>query len=319
MAKPAVSDRLIDGMTANEFLAHAKATMTRGRPSKDMQEKLNKARALVEEERTAKLAEVSDPKQIVESVSRQFELLRVVGENMVKGNFTGLCVSGAAGIGKTHTLDQEVFGPAQAKGLIKYRKASGRTSPVQLVKLLYDYRTRDSMLLLDDNDSIFEESDALNVLKASLDSYPVRRISWLSSTDELEEDQKDFLFEGRVAFITNRNLKTEAESDKARAPDITAFLDRVKYMDLKLHSKAARAAWVVHIIRTTGMLTKRPEGVKSVTAKQSEAIARYIEANWPEMRAVSLRTAGHMADLVHIVKDVDSAKDWRGVVEGFSL
>lgn len=310
---------LIDGMTPEEFLAEAKARMGRGRPPKDLQQKLIRARELLDQQRVKKLEESTNPRVIVEQVSSQFNILRVVGEQLVLGNLSGLCVSGAAGIGKTHTLDQEVFGPAQAAGKIKYRAIKGATTPVQLVKVLYEYRTRDSIVLMDDNDSIFEERDALNVLKAALDSYPVRRISWLSSTDELDEDMKDFLFEGRVAFITNRNLKAEAESDKKSAVDIAAFLDRVKYMDLKLHSKASRAAWVVHIVRSTGMLTKRPEGSKSVSKAQSEAIAKYIESHWPEMRSVSLRTAGHMADLVHIVKNVDDAKSWRDLVEAFSL
>ncbi len=310
---------LIDGKTPEEFLAEARAKMGRGRPPKELSEKLARAKELIDAQRAAALEENSNPKVIVEKVTRQFNILRVAGEQMIAGNLTGLSVSGAPGIGKTHTLDQEVFGPAAKRGVIKYRAIKGATTPVQLVKVLYEQRQRECITLMDDNDSIFEDRDALNVLKAALDSYPVRRISWLSSTDELDEDQKDFLFEGKVAFITNRNLKVEAESDKKSAVDIAAFLDRVKYMDLKLHSKAARAAWVVHVIRTTGMLTKRPEGSKSVTKAQSEAIAKYIEANWPDMRSASLRTAGHMADLVHMVKNVEDAKSWRDLVEAFSL
>jgi hypothetical protein len=310
---------LIDGLAPEEFLAQVKAARGRGRPPKDLAEKVARAESIIDARKAAALEEATNPKIIVEKVESQFRILRVAGEQMIAGNLTGLSVSGAPGIGKTHTLDQEVFQPAAKKGLIKYRAIKGATTPVQLVKVLYEQRTRESVTLMDDNDSIFEDRDALNVLKAALDSYPVRRISWLSSTDELDEDQKDFLFEGKVAFITNRNLKVEAESDKKSAVDIAAFLDRVKYMDLKLHSKAARAAWVVHIIRTTGMLTKRPEGQKSVTKAQSEAIAKYIEAHWTDMRSASLRTAGHMADLVHMVKDVEDAKSWRDLVEAFSL
>lgn len=302
---------LIDGMTPSEFLA--KVTLKRGRPNRELQEKLDRARALVDQERKAVIEKQTNPDIILKTVERNFEILKLAGEQMIAGNFTSLIVSGAAGIGKTYTLDMEVFGPAAEKGKIHYRKVSGTIKPVQLVKLLYDFRSPNSVLLLDDNDSVFAEEDSLNILKAALDSSAVRRVSWLSSTDELEEDMKDFMFEGRVAFITNVDMNAELQKDNRQTPHIRALRSRSHYLDLGLHNKHAQALWTARIVKRNNVVVK----ARKVTPKQQDAIVTYILANYDRMQDISIRAAINMGAYVHLVKDVENADNWREVAQAF--
>ena len=305
---------LIDGMTPQEFLQ--KVQLKRGRPPKDLQRKLDRARELLDEQREEALRKATDPEQIITRVERAFQILKSAAEQMVKpeSNFIGLMVSGAPGIGKTYTLDQEVFGPAAEKGVIHYRKISGAIRPVQLMKVLHEYRSPSSLLLFDDNDAVFsEEVDSLNLLKSALDTTAVRRLSWLSSTSELEEDEKDFIFEGRVAFVTNIDLLHEIQKNNRMTPHLRALRSRVHYLDLGLHNKHAQALWTAKVVRRENILVKHYK----VTPQQQEAVLKYLTANFDRMSDISIRAAIHLASYVHLVKDVEDADNWRQVAEAF--
>jgi hypothetical protein len=62
-------------------------------------------------------------------------------------------------------------------------------------------------VVLDDCDSVFKDPDAVNLLKAALDSYDTRKISYISSKplkDEFGEPiPAHFEFTGRIIFISN--------------------------------------------------------------------------------------------------------------------
>jgi hypothetical protein len=71
------------------------------------------------------------------------------------------------------------------------------------------YQNSDKIVIFDDCDSVFKDEDAVNLLKAALDSYDTRRISYISSKplkDEYGEPlPAHFEFTGKVIFISNIN------------------------------------------------------------------------------------------------------------------
>ena len=93
----------------------------------------------------------------------------------------------------------------------------GTSSPFGLYRALYHHRNQ--IVVFDDCDAILKDDVASNILKAALDSYDVREITWMSkstfnpgdmSEEEIEnkivEESKypsKFEFRGQIIFISN--------------------------------------------------------------------------------------------------------------------
>lgn len=153
-----------------------------------------------------------------------------------KGTLKSLLIYGGPGTGKTYTIMKTIKDAGMVQGR-DYVKLSGKASPLSIYQTLFMYRDG-GLVLFDDLDSMWGNQDATNILKAALDTSPVREISWGSSNtinvskmsdderrelfkridDKLDENPEkvkfpsSFDFTGRVIFISN--LKKE-EFDSA--------------------------------------------------------------------------------------------------------
>jgi hypothetical protein len=83
------------------------------------------------------------------------------------------------------------------------------------------YQNSDKVIVFDDCDSIFKDADAVNMLKAALDSYDTRKISYLTSKP-LKDEMGDpiptsFEFTGKVIFISNISQSAMDEAIKSRS------------------------------------------------------------------------------------------------------
>lgn len=93
-----------------------------------------------------------------------------------KGTLRSLLIYGGPGTGKTYTIMQTI----KEEGLVPgkdYVKISGKASPVSIYQTMFMFR-EGGMILFDDCDSMWGNEDATNILKAALDTSPVREISW---------------------------------------------------------------------------------------------------------------------------------------------
>lgn len=84
-----------------------------------------------------------------------------------------------------------------------YAVVKGYSAPKALYRALYENRTK--LVIFDDCDSVWKDLVAVSILKAALDSYDERWISWLSEAKG-ETLPRSFLFEGKVIFISNLPL-----------------------------------------------------------------------------------------------------------------
>lgn len=149
---------------------------------------------------------------------------------IAQGKFNSLFISGRAGTGKTFNVEKAL--DEQGLQLDRdYFKVTGSISVVELFRKLFQFRNK--ILVFDDADSVFGNEDGRNILKAALDSKPVRRISYFKKIKSLY-DPKDFEdnpegevdaieagmipqtfdFTGRVIFISNLPKK-KADPDGA--------------------------------------------------------------------------------------------------------
>ena len=155
--------------------------------------------------------ETRDPKDMFLNLER---LTKMVG----RGIQPSLVVTGGAGMGKTHLVKQTLaeMGLKESTDFVHFK---GRATPAGLFITLYE--NSDKIIVLDDCDSVFKDDDAVNILKGALDSYDVRRISYISTKllkDEFGgEVPRHFEFTGRIIFISNISQSKLDEAIRSRS------------------------------------------------------------------------------------------------------
>jgi replication-associated recombination protein RarA len=71
--------------------------------------------------------------------------------------------------------------------------------------------------VFDDSDSVFDYPISVNILKAALDSYDRRWVSWYSSVAEQQDLDPSFEFTGKIIFISNRFIERIDPAIRSRA------------------------------------------------------------------------------------------------------
>lgn len=184
-----------------------------------------------------------------------FGLMRNLVQVIARGTRNSLIIYGGPGIGKTYVVNKTLEQEGLSKGT-DYIVVKGRITTVSLYKTLYMHRNDGKIIVFDDTDSIWGDKDAANMLKAALDSYDERKISWYSnrtvnvslmSPEEKEEfnDRVDlkiksepekpiklpseFIYDGRIIFISNltKDKFDEAVLNRSAKIDMTLTTEQI--------------------------------------------------------------------------------------------
>jgi len=144
--------------------------------------------------------------------AQRFDYVGTLVDMVATGISPSVMVTGLSGIGKTFLVKTRL----EANGLqenMDFLMVTGHATPLGLYRLLSEHRNQ--RLVFDDCDSIFHEADSVNLLKAALDSYNVRKVCWHSSRlpDDLEPS---FEFEGQIIFVSNLTADRIDEAVKSR-------------------------------------------------------------------------------------------------------
>lgn len=145
------------------------------------------------------------------SVNQRFGFVEKIVKMVAAGVQPSMIITGEGGLGKTHT----VVNTLQKAGLVdvtllddefdvsdirSFKVVKGFSTAKGLFRTLYE--NRNGVIVFDDIDNIHKDPMATNILKAALDSYSVRTISWNSESRD-EDLPRSFEFEGSVIFISN--------------------------------------------------------------------------------------------------------------------
>jgi hypothetical protein len=273
-------------MTVDIKALRAKAGVPgrRGRPS---------ANEVAELMRIINAKSTETPAERITKISERFSVMYKLAVTAIEGSTRGLVISGAPGVGKSHTIKALLY-QAKERNKINFTYVHGKMTPISLYKLLYKFKGENDVILLDDTDSVYEDEDSMNLLKAALDTGDTRKISWLSETAALGDIEPEFEYKGSMIFITNKDLQGEALLDrKGAAVHYRAIMDRAVYLDLKLHSREDVVAWISHMTRKHGILIQ-----KGLTKGQQEEVVAWVEKHYTQIPAVSLRLLGKIAGYV---------------------
>lgn len=227
-------------------------------------------------------------------ITKTFRVLGKVAEGIVDGNIRATIVSGAAGCGKTFTMDG-ILSRAQSDGRITYKTIRGAMSPIALYRELHEHREEGQVLVLDDCDTVFADLDALNLLKAALDTSKVRKVCWNKESRILDDYgiDREFEFNGAVVFITNIDFTAEVEAGKKMSPHYKALMRRCMYVDLGIHSRREILVRISQVVFSPGFL--RENGLGKGDAKRMMA---WLTRNLDRVRVLSIGTVIQLAQLM---------------------
>ena len=241
------------------------------------------------------IREESD-QEIKDRIKERFNAIDLCVKSAAENRMRSVILSGPPGVGKsfgvTRTLEEYQD--------CNYTFASGRSAATGLYKLLYDNRFPNCVIVLDDIDSVFESIDSLNILKKACDRSHVRKISWLTETKFVSDEDgadipKSFEFEGSVVFITNIDFDEQIAKGSKLSPHYDALISRSFYINLGIKTKKELLVRIRQVVKEESMLRK-----EGLTEAEEDKILSFIEENSSNLRELSLRMCAKLSDIFKI-------------------
>lgn len=247
------------------------------------------------------MTEVESIRDINARIKRKFTVLEKIADGIVNGHVNGVIVSGAAGCGKSYTLERALES-ATADGRISHTVVKGSLSAIALYQLLWDNRHRGQVLVIDDADSIYKDLEAINLLKAALDTGRRRHVHYNKESRILADAgiDRNFDYEGSMVFITNMDLARAAEKDTGMSPHYRAFLSRALYIDLGIRNQRDVLTRIAQVVFGEEFLTEN-----AITKETAVEMVSWLQENVNQLSSLDIRS---VVKLVSIVK-IDP--DWR--------
>lgn len=255
-------------------------------------------------ERMLKRTAVTEP--VVESkftINQRFGFVKDMVTMLANGDQASVVVTGPGGLGKSHTvsaalrdagfndvsvLDELDVGENIPKN--SYRVIKGYSTPKGLYRALYE--NRNSVIVFDDCDSVLKDPVSLNLLKAALDSYSRRIISWRA--DIKDEDLPNvFEFKGRVVFISNLSSGSMDQ----------AIITRSLAVDLTMTAKQK--------VERMRFLLTQPDFMEDFAMQHKTDAMDLIDTLCDKIKELSLRT---LMQVIKIRKSNPNGK-WKELAE----
>lgn len=221
-------------------------------------------------------------------VNTRFAFIEEVTKMVVEGESNSVIITGSGGLGKTYTV-MTCLKNADFEEGEDFEVVKGFITPKALFRLLYNNRER--TVVFDDCDSVWDNPTTVSLLKAALDSYETRRISWFSEFKSEDDDlPQQFEFSGKIIFVSNLSL-TDLDQ---------AILSRCLYVDVSMtaQEKVNRIKTLSSAIRT------------DMTQKAKDEAIEVIEKNADSIGDLNIRTFLKVCEIRH-----KNNANWRDLAE----
>jgi len=178
--------------------------------------------------------------EAMDRIATRFAVLDEMSKACISGDIRAMIVTGPAGIGKSHGVNMQMEKASMfdrlASKKVRFEVVKGAMSGIGLFAKLYKFSDAKNVLVFDDCD-IWEDQDAINVLKGALDSGKTRRISWNKDSRNLRDEgiPNTFNFNGSIIFITNKSF--DANKAGKMQPHLDALQSRCHFLDLTVDSE----------------------------------------------------------------------------------
>jgi hypothetical protein len=251
------------------------------------------------------MTEVENLSQINTRITRAFTVMDKVTAGMIAGNIRGGVIAGATGVGKSYSV-LEAFERAALEEKIKFKEVKGSMSGIGLFQTLFEMSDPGSILLLDDADSIFDDIEPVNLLKAALDTSKRRKISWIKESRVLQDAgiPNQFEYNGSIMFISNKDFVREIERETKIAPHLKAILGRTLFLDLGIHTRREIFVRLMQVVNTHDFMVDN-----GINSDQAAIMLDWVYQNLDRVRVLSIRTA------VQVAAMIKTDPDWKDMAE----
>ena len=223
------------------------------------------------------------------SIEQKYADVESYVEGIAVGQYRSVIVNGPAGVGKTFSVESYLQKYSHADN---YKVVAGHMTPLSLYGNLYQYRNVGDVLVLDDIDSVFEKLEGINLLKAAMDTKPVRQINWESSSAVVVNLglPSHFEFKGSVVLISNIGFVRKKGKMQEH---LEALKDRSYSLHISSNTKEELYQQVCFMVIKKNLLREF-----KIDAEQQSKILDYIGMNLDKINKISLRLAMKLASLM---------------------
>lgn len=241
---------------------------------------------------------------------------------LAAGKLPSLIASGPPGLGKSYTMECALRDSKRQRhdsltpvdnGSEWFDYISGGSSAPGLYHSLWNMR-EGGLVVLDDCDvTIFNDLEALNLIKIATDSSKQRILSWRKQASWLEkyEISRTFEFKGHVGFLTNIDFEQVIKRHTKDTEHYKALIDRARYICLTIRTQRD---FMIRIRAVAAGLDGMLCRVHGLSLDDSEMILAYIEEHKMRFYNLSLRLVGQIADQYLTAPDI-----WREDIEATKM
>ena len=215
------------------------------------------------------------------TINTRFSFVEKVVKMVGTGVQASAVITGEGGLGKSFTVlktlkamgmvDINDIVPGQAVNPKKvFTQIKGFSTAKNMFRTLYE--NNGSTIIFDDCDSILKDAIAINILKAALDSYDKRVITWGAEMRGDDDLPRSFEFTGKIVFISNLNQNKIDQAIRSRS----MLIDLSMTQDQKLDR-------MEHLIASEDFMPEYSVAIK----KDAIALIRQLKDT---AREISLRT-----------------------------
>lgn len=215
------------------------------------------------------------------TINTRFSFVEKVVKMVGTGVQASAVITGEGGLGKSFTVlktlktmgmvDINDIVPGQVVNPKKvFTQIKGFSTAKNMFRTLYE--NNGSTIIFDDCDSILKDAIAINILKAALDSYDKRVITWGAEMRGDDDLPRSFEFTGKIVFISNLNQNKIDQAIRSRS----MLIDLSMTQDQKLDR-------MEHLIASEDFMPEYSVAIK----KDAIALIRQLKDT---AREISLRT-----------------------------
>lgn len=240
------------------------------------------------------------PKIDAEVIRQRFEVMGMLADGVADKNIRSLIIAGAPGVGKTFELEKKLKQAERSGKIISMTSLKGSISAIGLYQTLWNNKDAGQVILLDDIDTVFDNEEALNLLKAALDTGKRRSVSWQKASRFLKEQDipNSFDYCGQIVFISNLDPDKIIAKGGRLAPHMAALISRSVFLDLCIHDNESIMIRVEQVL-TDSTLAEDLD----LNGEEVEAIVDFMKTNVMRLRQVSIRTVIQLASFIKTTED----------------
>lgn len=175
------------------------------------------------------LVEDDTPQAPTFNVNKRFGFYENFLNMVFDGVNASMVVTGKGGLGKSYVANKVLDEKGYEDG-VDYVVVKGYSTAKAMYRTLFE--NNDKVVIFDDCDSVLQDKVSANILKAALDSYDKRIITWGSEGGFGESDLPTcFEFKGQVLFISNMERSKVNQAILSRSLVVDLSMTKVEAIE----------------------------------------------------------------------------------------